>query len=399
MRVRVILSQPVPVPAISLTATVLFCALVCAALRAQTPTASSISLPTALRVNSSGWWPTKGEAARDEYVGSEACFECHEAKSEGQQETSMFHAASRAADSKNLREHPQLTFQRGAFRYQLTTMADKSTLTINNGDASTSVDLLWALGSAHMGQTFVFEQAGKLFESRVSFFTQLHALDITPGPSSTAPANLSDAAGRAMPLGEARACFACHTTASIVRNQFEPAKAIPGVNCESCHGPGAKHVAVASAKTEKRGSGLIFNPGILSRVDSADFCGACHRTWQDVVSGNLTAAGMLNVRFAPYRLENSDCWANGDARIACIACHDPHRPLVHDLESYDSNCLACHVASKSEKRTEMRPGAACPVAIKNCASCHMPKVEPLTLHSSFTDHWIRIAKAGTPYPE
>jgi hypothetical protein len=32
-------------------------------------------------------------------------------------------------------------------------------------------------------------------------------------------------------------------------------------------------------------------------------------------------------------------------------------------------------------------------------TCHMPKVEPPTLHSVFTDHWIRIAKAGSPYPE
>src|SRR5262249_27096454 len=155
-------------------------------------------------------------------------------------------------------------------------------------------------------------------------------------------------------------CFACHTTASIIRNQLDPAKAIPGVNCESCHGPGAKHVAAAAAKTEKRGSGLIFNPASLSRVDSVDFCGACHRPWQAVVSGNSAAPGMQNVRSPPYRLENSDCWTKGDARIACVPCHDPHKPLVHDAASYDDNCLACHVSSAAEKRTLNRPGTACP---------------------------------------
>lgn len=371
----------------------------CSVGRAQTPSSNSISLPTALRTNSSGWWPTKGEAARDEYVGSEACFDCHELKSERQQETAMFHAASRAADSNNLRAHPQLAFQKGPFHYQLATRGDQSTLTVVNGDSSVSVDLLWAFGSAHMGQTFLYEQSGTYYESHVSFFAQLKALDVTPGQSAALPASLAAAAGRAMPPQEVRACFACHTTASTTRNQFDPAKAALGVNCESCHGPGAKHVAAANAKTEKRGSGLVFNPANLSRVDSVDFCGACHRTWQDVVSANLSSAGVLNVRFAPYRLENSECWAQGDARITCLACHDPHKPLGHDAASYDANCLACHVSSAAEKRSANHPGAACPVATKNCVTCHMPKVEPPALHSAFTDHWIRIAEAGSAYPE
>lgn len=378
-------------------AALLTLAALCTAARAQT--SNSISLPTQLRVNSPGWWPTKGEAAREEYVGSDACFACHEVKSERQQETAMYHAASRASDSAVLRDHPQLTFQKGSFYYRLVTQADKSTLTVSIGDLSVFVDLLWAFGTTHMGQTFVYQLGDTFYESRLSFFARLQALDITPGPSSFRPSGLLSAAGRAMPIEEARACFSCHTTASIVRNQLDPANAALGVNCESCHGPGAKHVAAASAKTEKRGSGLIFNPANLSRVDSVDFCGACHRTWQDVVSSHLNSADTLNVRFAPYRLENSRCWAEGDARIACIACHDPHKPLVHDPASYDSNCLACHVSSASEKRTTMRPGAACPVATKNCVTCHMPKVELPAFHSAFADHWIRIAKPNSSYPE
>jgi Cytochrome c3 len=377
----------------------LFLFLSCVTARAQAPASSAISLPTELRVKASGWWPTKGDPSRGEYAGSEVCFECHETKAEGQQQTAMFHAASRAADSKLLQDHPALAFQTGPFHYRLSTQDDKSTLTVSSGASALGVELLWAFGSAHMGQTFLYEQNGAFFESHVSFFAKPQALDITPGQSPAVPESLAMAAGRAMRLQEARQCFACHTMASTTANQFEPGKAILGVNCESCHGPAAKHVAAANAKAEKRGSGLIFNPANLSRVDSVDFCGTCHRTWQDVVSASANAAPVVNVRFAPYRLENSKCWAKGDARIACIGCHDPHQPLVHDLASYDSNCLQCHVTSASEKRTSVRPGPACPVAKKNCVSCHMPKVEPSALHSSFTDHWIRIAKSGAPYPE
>jgi len=367
--------------------------------RAQSPQSSSISLPTELRVRGSGWWPTKGQPSRAEYTGPDACTECHELKAETQQTTAMLHAATRAPDSQPLREHSNLRFQTGPFTYQLLTTSEKSTLTVSDATSSLSVDLLWALGSGHMGQTFIYQQPGKFFESHVSFYTAPLSLDITPGQSRSVPATLEAAVGRAIPPNEARLCFGCHTTASTTKNQFDPSDSYPGVTCEQCHGPGAQHVAAVRAKTEKRGSGLIFNPAQLARVDYVDFCGACHRTWQDVVSGHMIDAGIFNVRFAPYRLENSRCWAEGDSRITCVACHDPHKPLSHDVASYDSNCLACHVSNTVEKKSAIHPGAACPVAIRNCASCHMPKVGPPNLHSAFTDHWIRIAKPGSSYPE
>jgi hypothetical protein len=363
----------------------------------QTPQSSSISLLTELRVRGPGWWPTKGQPARAEFAGPDACTECHELKAETAESTAMLHAASRASDSKRLREHSSLSYLTGPYTYQLLTVPEKSTLTVSKASSSFSADLLWALGSGHMGQTFIYQKNATFFESHVSFYNAPEALDITPGQSRSVPLTLGEAAGRAIPPKEARLCFGCHTTASTAKNEFDPHASYPGVTCEACHGPGTQHIAAARAKTEKRGSGLIFNPAQLARVDSVDFCGACHRTWQDVVSGHLIDAGVFNVRFAPYRLENSKCWAEGDARITCMACHDPHKPLSHDASSYDSNCLACHRTTSDEKKTENHAGAACLVATKNCVTCHMLKVEPPNLHSTFTDHWIR--NPSSSYPE
>jgi len=365
---------------------------------AQSPESSAISLPTELRLQAPGWWPTKGEPARGAYAGADACADCHELKSEAQEQTGMAHAAARAADSKSLHEHDHLAFQIGPYSYQIVTEGPKSILTVSDGATSLSADLLWAFGSGHMGQTFIYRRNGKLYESHVSFYAASGVLDITPGHRHSIPANLEEAAGRIIPPEEAGKCFGCHTAASTTKNEFDPRDLFLGVTCEACHGPGAKHVAAARAKTEKRGSGLILNPSQLSRVDYVDFCGACHRTWQDVM-GQPGGVSIFNVRFAPYRLENSKCWKKGDARITCVACHDPHKPLVHEPGSYDVNCLECHVAVAREKKTVIRPGAACPVATKNCVTCHMPKVSPPTLHSAFTDHAIRIVRPGSPYPD
>ena len=37
-----------------------------------------------------------------------------------------------------------------------------------------------------------------------------------------------------------------------------------------------------------------------------------------------------------------------DSRLTCIACHDPHEPLVRDASFYDQECLSCHSSQRGE---------------------------------------------------
>ncbi len=304
-----------------------------------------------------------------------------------QQKHAMASAAVRAGDSEILRQHDHLSYRLGRYREQIDTKAGKSVLNVSAGNGKAlSVALQWAFGVGHLGQTYVYEKNGGHYESHVTFFSSSHGLNITPGQSLDPPASLDAAAGRRMPPAETRACFACHTTASITTNQLDTNQAVPGVTCEACHGPGANHVVAMNSGQQDPGAQLIMNPGRLDPVASVDFCGACHRTWQDVVTNPGLAA--LNLRFAAFRLENSKCWSKPDARLTCVACHDPHQPLEHDAAAYDSRCLQCHVSHPGAKITTDHPGAACPVSTKNCTTCHMRKTESSIQHSTFTDHWI-----------
>ncbi len=374
-----------------------FLASTCLAAIFQTDSLGGISLPTDMRIHDRGWWPTKGEPSRNEYVGDASCAKCHAEKSTTYANAAMAHAAAPAADSAGLRRYNHLSSRVGPFSYEILTTTQGGLLSVADANSSVSQPLTWAFGEAHMGQTYVYEKNGSLFESHLSYFTSLNALDVTPGQNPSVPSNLEDAAGRRMDPHEAQLCFGCHTTASTASNQFDSGKSIPGVGCENCHGPGAAHVAAMQLQTAGAPPTGIFNPSRLGPVDSVDFCGACHRTWQDVVKNRLVGVGVFNVRFAPYRLENSRCWGTGDARLTCTACHDPHQRLVSDPVHYDAVCLQCHVA-RGAKQTAKRPGAACPVAAAKCVTCHMPQYEPPGLHSKFADHWIRIVKPGSPYP-
>jgi hypothetical protein len=137
----------------------------------------------------------------------------------------------------------------------------------------------------------------------------------------------------------------------------------------------------------------------LSADQASNFCGQCHRTWQEIaLQGNPSIA---NIRFQPYRLTGSKCYDPDDARISCLACHNPHHDFGPQPVNFDPKCLACHVGAKSAagKLATPKPGAkACPVAKSNCVSCHMPKLDLPGAHFKFTDHRIRIVKPNEPYP-
>jgi len=358
---------------------------------------SGVPLTTEMHVEDPGWWPTKGTAPRKAYAGNVVCAQCHSAIAATYAETGMSHAAMLTSASAALQQHRDISFRLSPFSDKILTTPSSSVFVASDGHSTISRPLGWAFGEGLMGQTYVYENAGAFFEAHLSFFSSIQGLDITPGQIRSTPADIEQAAGRRMSTEEARLCFGCHTTESTVNNSFDPHNSVLGVGCEQCHGPGASHAALMTIGVEGKSPTEIFNPAQLDPVDSVDFCGACHRTWQDVVMNGFAKTGMFNVRFAPYRLENSRCWGKGDARLTCTACHDPHKPLVTDASSYDQACLRCHVL-RGEKRIAGHAGVACPVTVKDCVTCHMPKYEPPGLHYKFTDHWIRVVRSGQTYP-
>lgn len=306
----------------------------------------------------------------------------------------MARAATAPTDSDILRVYGRLSFHSRNYTYSVEQKNGGAVYTVTDGTQSISRPVAWEFGIGKVGQAYLYQQNGVFYESSVSYFSGLQKLGFALG--SEGGLDLSDALGRRIERPEGRACFGCHTTASTTNNRFDPIELMPGVTCEACHGPGAKHVTAMKAGDIELGTRSIFNPAQLSSLDQVEFCGACHRTLWDTILQN--AVGVFNVRFQSYRLERSECFRNRKRRITCLNCHDPHQPLVHDPVSYDTHCLNCHV-HQGVKPTADHPGRACPVAASNCVNCHMSKVEIPGIYFKFTDHWIRIARKDEPYPD
>jgi hypothetical protein len=349
-----------------------------------------------------GFWPTKSVASRDLFTGPNVCGSCHADKLATQTQTAMAQTARRAAASDVLHRFPKLSFDTGQVHYEIHDDDKQPTFTVSGGGQALSTPLQWAFGNGRVGQSYLFTKSdGHIYEARASFFATLNNLNFTPSRALENPHDLDEAMARRVPSAEVVKCFSCHTTAAHIGTEIDQQNLIPGVSCEACHGPGADHVAAAKVAemsgTPDAARGTIFNAAQLSPANSVDFCGACHISYWDMRFTG--ASGVATSKCQPFRLQQSKCWGkSGDARITCIGCHDPHKPLATDLAAYDHNCLSCHVA-RGHNPTAAQPGKACPTATSNCASCHMPKEFTPAMHYAFTDHRIRVVKQGETYPD
>jgi nitrate/TMAO reductase-like tetraheme cytochrome c subunit len=269
-------------------------------------------------------------------------------------------------------------YQLGRFRYTI----DRGRYVVTDGQATIDVPLRYAFGQGFAGQTYAYELNARWYESRISYYKEIKALDLTMGAPPGEPKTLAEAAGREMTSKDVVECFACHTTNSIVAGKVTFDKIQPGVTCENCHGPAATHAARLTPMKKL---------SALTTEEQSDSCGRCHRTWADIATNGPRGIG--NVRFQPYRLANSKCYDATDRRIACTACHDPHGALVKESKPYDPACLACHGAAKTAKARLCKAGQQ-----EKCSSCHMPTYEIPGSHHLFTDHQIRVVRKNETYP-
>jgi hypothetical protein len=308
-------------------------------------------------------------------------------QAEAQPATEMAWALMPPEVNRVLKDHPKLTLQRGGYSYVIETRDGQSTYTVTDGKGTLSLQIRWSFGTR--SQTWVFEHGGRFYESLVSYYASIGGLDTTIGDASIRPRTLLEAFGRELSDFETRSCFECHATGAVADDKLKLNSMSPGVQCERCHAGADQH---EHAISQGKRAPIPKKLGALTPEDTSNFCGQCHRTWERVVRDHLR--GPITVRFQPYRLANSKCYDGGDTRMSCTTCHDPHREVVRGAAAYDAKCLACHgrggQASAAVK--------SCKVATSGCPTCHMPKIELPGGHMTFSDHQIRVVRAGDPYP-
>ena len=197
-----------------------------------------------------------------------------------------------------------------------------------------------------------------------------------------------------------------------------------GIDCQRCHGDGAKHAELAGGGhapvSEIRAA--IVNPARLAPERQMEVCMQCHL---ETTSSPLPASivryqrgpfsyrpgeplsdFMLHFDYAPgtghddrfeitgsaYRLRKSACFRRSGGALTCTTCHDPHPVLegTEAAEHFAEVCQSCHAAGVARLISGGRHTTAA-----NCVSCHMPKRRTEdVVHAVMTDHWIQRPVAG-----
>jgi Flp pilus assembly protein TadD len=352
----------------------------------------------------------EGGLAEAGYVGSEACKDCHKDLYASYARHSMARTGLRplsALDPKWLARvfdagaTQPVAHERSGFSYRaLRKGSDYFIEEFVLGEDGQRVHS-WtervtdAYSAGSYGMAFYFRQGGREYQFPIDYYPQVEKWGIDPGASQGNPRFTK-------PMRSF--CISCH--ADYPRRRagtdvvfFDPMG--PGVGCERCHGPGARHVASLKAAD-------IVDPAHLAPARQLDVCTQCHessysslRADRDEFSyrpGDPLSDYRVNFvgdpaepdRFIllahPERMVASACWKKSGGKLTCTSCHDPHKSSFDQPAAWwDAKCNACHADHPCTEAPAARAAQG-----NHCVTCHMrrgtPTSPPLV---TITDHWIQ----------
>ena len=204
-------------------------------------------------------------------------------------------------------------------------------------------------------------------------------------------------------------CYSCHVSQlssnyDLKTDSYRTTWAEPGINCETCHGPGEEHIRVA----REVGPGKVLaDPKLIvtrqfTHEQKNDMCAPCHAKMSPM-TGSFHPGDRYFDAFDLIGLENRDFYPDGrdlgenytftswrlspcakSGQLDCLHCHTSSgRYRFKDRTLANQACLPCH-------ETRVRNVLAHshhPEGKTVCIDCHMPKTEFARMVRS--DHSMR----------
>jgi tetratricopeptide (TPR) repeat protein len=193
------------------------------------------------------------------------------------------------------------------------------------------------------------------------------------------------------------------------------------IDCESCHGPGRRHVALARSGRIATAADIgMRSLATLPRDAALEVCFRCHSLKDELIPGDLPGMPLAEsystglalvgdeplypdgrVRTFAYQQNQrySACYRNGS--MTCTSCHDPHSQGYRDIAGTplsgrfdDRQCTDCHASKAEPIEAHTHHRADSPGS--RCVACHMPYLqEPEVGHElryARSDHTIPIPR-------
>jgi tetratricopeptide (TPR) repeat protein len=205
-------------------------------------------------------------------------------------------------------------------------------------------------------------------------------------------------------------CYNCHV--SQLSTNYDPGTdtyrtvwAEPGINCETCHGPGEEHNRIAEAIPE--GQPLkelkIISTKTMTPKQRDDNCATCHTKGGPIARGFSPRDRYFDY-FDLVTLEHPDFYPDGRdlgenytytlwrmspcvkaGKLECLHCHTSSGRYRFKHENFNDACMPCH--EKQVKNPEVHTHHKPDSEGNRCIACHMPKTEFARMTRS--DHSMR----------
>ncbi|MBS1512031.1 MAG: hypothetical protein JST86_14375 [Bacteroidetes bacterium] len=350
-------------------------------------------------INNSGNSASKEPAAYKDFAGSAACARCHKDIYDAHIKTAHFHTSEVASvqtikgsfdSGKNtflynngqemiMEKRPDGVYQAGYV----------------NGTLNRSERFDFTVGSATRGQSYMSWNGDKLVQLPLTYFTATDQWSNSPGYPNRLAFNRPITAR----------CLECHATyaenmpdTSSESSVFNKNALILGVDCEKCHGPGAKHVEFQTSNPQEKTAQFIINPKNFTRQQSLDLCALCHggRLQKSKPSFSFTSgdklADFFTVDNTPQNtnaidvhgnqlglLKASKCFTMSKT-LTCVTCHNTHENQKGQVALFSQQCMGCHNEKHTVATTQCKMKDSLGAVIDGkCTACHMPEQQSMSI--------------------
>ncbi|MCW4026283.1 MAG: tetratricopeptide repeat protein, partial [Candidatus Bathyarchaeota archaeon] len=197
------------------------------------------------------------------------------------------------------------------------------------------------------------------------------------------------------PLTFNTSCYGCHVS-QLSKNydpetdSYDTTWLEPGINCETCHGPGGEHVKVCEEAPdgEPPDDLKIILTSSFSSEQSNAMCAPCHAKMNPITASFVPGKKYFD-HFNLHTIENADFYPDGRdlgenytftqwrlspcvsiGELDCLHCHTSSGRNRFAGERANEACLPCHEELVSNPYEHSHHSGEEP---SQCIACHMPK--------------------------